>query len=193
MASEIHSAAHRGQLDRARRPFAGIWWLVVLRGLCGILFGVVAVLEPGVAILSLLAVFAVYMLVDGLFGLISAVMASQRGERWGLLLTESLFNFVVGVVMLLFPEITVLSFMLLIAAWAILTGALMTGAAMNHRGDGRWWLVAGGLASVVFGIVLAIGPLIGAVVLTWWLGIYALIFGTALVVFGLRLRAIAVE
>ncbi|MBW8856165.1 MAG: HdeD family acid-resistance protein, partial [Bradyrhizobium sp.] len=180
MASEIHSAAHSGPRDSARRPFAGIWWLVALRGLCGILFGVVAVLEPGITILSLLAVFAVYMLVDGLFGLISAVMAGQRGERWGLLLTESLFNFVVGVVMLLFPEITVLSFMLLIAAWAILTGALMAGAAMNHRGDGRWWLVAGGLASVVFGIVLAVGPLIGAVVLTWWLGIYALIFGTAL-------------
>jgi uncharacterized membrane protein HdeD (DUF308 family) len=67
----------------------------------------------------------------------------------------------------------------------------MVGATMNHRRDGRWPLVIGGLVSVVFGIVLAIGPLIGAVVLTWWLGIYALIFGAALVAFALKLRAVA--
>ena len=188
MASEIRS----GPIERGRRPFDGIWWLIVLRGLCGIAFGLIAVLEPGVAILSLLWIFAIYMLADGVFGLISAVMAGQRGERWGFLLAESLFNVGVGVLVLLFPAITILAFMLLIAVWAIITGALMIGTAMNHRRDGKWPLVIGGLASVVFGIVLAVGPLIGAVVLTWWLGLYALIFGAALVAFGLRLRMITV-
>jgi uncharacterized membrane protein HdeD (DUF308 family) len=191
MTSDIHNAQRSGVVVRGGRPFAGIWWLILLRGLCGILFGVVAVLAPGVTILSLVVVFAVYMLVDGVVGLISAVMAGQRGERWGLLVAESLFNLLVGVVMLLFPEITIFTFMLLIAGWAIVTGALMVGATMNHRRDGRWPLVIGGLVSVVFGIVLAIGPLIGAVVLTWWLGIYALIFGAALVAFALKLRAVA--
>ncbi len=184
--------AQNEPIERSNRPFAGIWWLVVLRGLCGILFGVVAVLAPGVTILSLVVVFAVYMLADGVFGLISAVMAGQRGERWGLLVGESLFNFVTGVVMLLFPAITVFAFMLLIAVWAIVTGALMIGTAMNHRQDGKWPLVIGGLVSVVFGIVLAVGPLIGAAVLTWWLGLYALIFGGALLAFGLKLRSVAV-
>jgi uncharacterized membrane protein HdeD (DUF308 family) len=198
MTSEIHGAQRNGvverrAVDRSNRPFDGIWWLMVLRGLCGILFGAVAILEPGVTILSLVVVFAVYMLVDGVFGLISAVMASQRGERWGLLVAEGLFNVVVGVIMLLFPTVTIFTFMLLIAGWAILTGALMIGVAINHRRDGKWPLVIGGLVSVVFGIVLAIGPLIGAVVLTWWLGIYALIFGGALVAFGLKLRAVVVE
>jgi uncharacterized membrane protein HdeD (DUF308 family) len=188
MTSEIRSAKPSAVL--ARGPFSGIWWLLVLRGICGILFGVVAVLEPGVAILSLVAVFAVYLLVDGIFGLISAVMAGQRGERWGLLVAESLFNVAVGVLMLLFPDLSILAFMLLIAAWAIITGALMIGAAMNHRRPGKWPLVIGGLVSVVFGIVLAVGPLIGAVILTWWLGIYALIFGAALAAFGLRLRLV---
>ena len=191
MTSDIHGAERSGVVERGNRPFAGIWWLMVLRGLCGILFGVVAILAPGVTILSLVVVFAVYMLADGVFGLISAVMAGQRGERWGLLVAESLFNVLVGVVMLLFPTITIFAFMLLIAAWAIVTGALMIGVAINHRRDGKWPLVIGGLASVVFGIVLAVGPLIGAVVLTWWLGIYALVFGGALVAFGLKLRTIA--
>jgi uncharacterized membrane protein HdeD (DUF308 family) len=193
MTSEIHSVQQSGAIQRGNRLFAGIWWLLLLRGLCAILFGVVAILAPGVTILSLVVVFAIYMLADGLFGLVSAVLASQRGERWGLLVAESLFNVLVGVVMLLEPEITIFTFMLLIAAWAIVTGALMIGTAMNHRRDGKWPLVIGGLASVVFGIVLAVGPLIGAVVLTWWLGIYALIFGAALLAFALKLRSIAAE
>ena len=193
MTSEIHSAQPSGPIAHGTRPFGGIWWLMVLRGVCGILFGVIAILEPGPTILSMVVVFAVYMLADGVFGLISAVMAGQRGERWGLLVAEGLFNVVTGVAMLLYPQITVFTFMLLIAAWAIVTGALMIGVAMNHRRDGKCPLVIGGLTSVVFGIVLAVGPLIGAVVLTWWLGIYALVFGGALVAFGLKLRSIAVE
>jgi uncharacterized membrane protein HdeD (DUF308 family) len=190
MTSEIRSAEPSEPIARGHRPFDGIWWLVVLRGLCGILFGVIAILEPGPTILSMVVVFAVYMLADGVFGLISAVMAGQRGERWGLLVAESLFNVLVGVVMLLFPTLSLLTFMLLIAAWAIVTGALMIGTAMNHRRGGKWPLVIGGLASVVFGIVLAVAPLIGAVVLTWWLGLYALIFGAALTAFGLKLRLV---
>src|ERR1700754_4726771 len=99
MTSDIRSARESGPFERGYRPFGGIWWLIVLRGLCGILFGVFAVLQPGVTILALISVFAVYMLAAGVFGLISAVMAGQRGERWGLLVAESLFNVLVGVVM----------------------------------------------------------------------------------------------
>jgi uncharacterized membrane protein HdeD (DUF308 family) len=195
MTSDIQGA-HRGDpieqraVDGDHRPFAGIWWLMVLRGLCGVVFGLVAILAPGITALSIVLVFAIYMLADGFFGLISAAMAGRRGERWGLLIAESLFNVVVGLIMLLFPTLSILAFMLLIAAWAIVTGALMVGSTMNHRRDGKGLLVIGGLASVVFGIVLAVAPLIGAVVLTWWLGIYALIFGGALVAFGLKLRRI---
>ena len=190
MTSDISGAERGAAVERSLQPFAGIWWLMVLRGLCGILFGVAAILVPGAAILSLVVVLAVYLLADGIFGLISAVMAGQRGERWGLLVAESLVNVIIAVVMLLFPDIAVLSFMLLLAVWAIVTGALMIGTALNHRHQGKAPLVIGGLASVVFGIVLAVGPLIGAVILTWWLGIYALIFGGALLAFGLRLRLV---
>ena len=193
MTSELSSAERSGPIAGGLRPFAGIWWLMLLRGLCGIVFGVIAVLEPGIAVLSLIAVFAVYLLADGVFGLVSAVMAGQRGERWSLLVAESLLNLGVGVEMLLFPTITVFTFMLLVAAWAILTGALMIGTALNHRRAGRRALVLGGLVSVVFGILLAIGPLIGAAILTWWLGLYALIFGGALMVFALKLRGLAAE
>jgi uncharacterized membrane protein HdeD (DUF308 family) len=99
-------------------------------------------------------------------------------------------NLVIGFIIIMAPGISLTVFMLLLAAWAIVTGGLMIGTAMNHKRDGKAWLIGGGLISVLFGIVLAVAPIIGAVVLTWWLGLYALIFGVALIVFGLRLRTI---
>ncbi|HVT52918.1 MAG TPA: DUF308 domain-containing protein [Dongiaceae bacterium] len=173
------------------RLFAGIWWLMVLRGVAGIVFGLFALFAPGATVLSLLLLLGIYLIVDGVFGLVSALMAGRRDERWGLLLVESLLNLLIGIVMIAEPGISLVVFMLLFAGWAIVTGGLMIGAAMNHKRDGKAWLIGGGLISVVFGIVLALAPIIGAVVLTWWLGLYALIFGVALLVFGLRLRNIA--
>jgi uncharacterized membrane protein HdeD (DUF308 family) len=198
MTSDIHGASGNGRRDRtverhdpAARLFAGIWWLMVLRGLAGIVFGLLALFAPGATVLSLLLLLGIYLIVDGVFGLASAVMAGRRNERWGLLLVESLLNLLIGIVMIAEPGFSLVVFMLLFAGWAIVTGALMIGAAMNHKRDGKAWLIGGGLISVVFGIVLAVAPIIGAVVLTWWLGIYALVFGVALLVFGLRLRNIA--
>jgi len=178
----------RGEIVRA---FAGIWWLMVLRGIAAIVLGLIAVVAPTDTVLALLLFLGIYLIVDGVFGLASSLIAGRRQERWGLLMAESLLNLLVGVIILSAPGIGLVVFMLLLAAWAIVTGALMIGTAMNHKRDGKGWLVGGGLVSVVFGILLATAPVIGAVVLTWWLGVYALLFGAALVVFGFRLRSIA--
>lgn len=192
MTSDIHGNFH-GTVERrgeVTRVFAGIWWLIVLRGVAAIVLGLIAIFAPSDTVLALLLFLGIYLVVDGAFGLVSAVMAGRRQERWGLLIAESLFNIVVGVILLLEPGIGLIVFMLLLAAWAIVTGALMIGTAMNHKRDGKAWLVGGGLVSVVFGILLAVAPVIGAVVLTWWLGVYALMFGVALIAFGIRLRSI---
>jgi uncharacterized membrane protein HdeD (DUF308 family) len=176
---------------RFNRPFAGIWWLIVLRGLAGVVFGLVALFAPGATVISLLLILGAYLMVDGAFGLVSALMAGQRQERWGLLAVESVLNLIIGFIVIMAPDIGLTVFMLLLAAWAIVTGGLMIGAAMNHKRDGKNWLIGGGLISVLFGIVLAVAPIIGAVVLTWWLGVYALVFGIALILFGFGLRNIA--
>jgi uncharacterized membrane protein HdeD (DUF308 family) len=141
--------------------------------------------------LSLVILFSAYMLVDGIFGIISAVRAIRRKEdRWGLLIFEGLLDIATGAVAFLWPGLTVVAFVWLIAAWAIVSGGLMTAAGFRLNIDhGRWWLVLGGLLSVAYGVLLIITPLIGAVVLTWWLGAYALIFGVALVIFSLKLRS----
>ena len=167
------------------------WWLFTLRGIFAIVFGLLALIFPGPTMLSLVILFSAYMLVDGIFGIISAVRAIRRKEdRWGLLIFEGLIDIAVGILAFLWPGITVVAFVLLVGAWAIVTGALITAAgfrlAVSH---GRWWLVLGGVLSLAYGTLLVITPLIGAIVLTWWLGAYALVFGIALVIFSFKLRS----
>jgi uncharacterized membrane protein HdeD (DUF308 family) len=166
------------------------WWALGLRGVFAILFGLVALFLTGPTILSLVLFFSAYMLVDGVFGIVAAVRAARQGERWVLLVLEGVLNIAVGILALVMPGLTVIAFVLLLAAWSLVSGGLMIGAAFRLRKDhGRWWLAVAGIVSVIFGVLLAIAPLIGAIVLTWWLGAYALAFGVALLVLAFRLRA----
>jgi uncharacterized membrane protein HdeD (DUF308 family) len=190
MTSTTINSAADVQSDSAARTLVQNWWLFTLRGVLGIIFGCIALIFPGPTMLSLVIVFSAYMLVDGVAGIISAVRAIRKKDRWGLLLFEGLLNIVVGIAAFLWPGITVIAFVLLVAAWAIVSGALMTAAGFRLNGaHGRWWLVLGGLLSLAYGALLVATPLIGAVVLTWWMGAYALAFGVALVVFSFKLRS----
>jgi uncharacterized membrane protein HdeD (DUF308 family) len=191
MASTTFNPASDVRSNPAAQTLVQNWWLFTLRGVLGIIFGCVALIFPGPTILSLVLLFSAYMLVDGIFGIISAMRAIRRKEdRWGLLIFEGLLNIVVGIATFLWPGLTVVAFVWLIAAWAIVSGGLMTATGFQLNIDhGRWWLVLGGLLSLAYGVLLVITPLIGAIVLTWWLGAYALVFGVALVVFSFKLRA----
>jgi uncharacterized membrane protein HdeD (DUF308 family) len=166
------------------------WWAVALRGAFGILFGLVALFSPGATILALVLLFSAYLLADGVFGIVAAVRAASKHQRWGLLLLEGIVNIAVGVLALVWPGLTALAFVLMVAAWSIVTGGLMIAAALKlHPEYGRWWLVLGGALSIVFGVLLVIAPLAGLVVLTWWVGAYALVFGIMLLILAFRLRA----
>ncbi len=166
------------------------WWAIGIRGALGILFGLIALFLPGATMLSLVLVFAAYAFADGVFGIVSAVRAARAHERWGYLLLEGLVNIAVAAVAVLWPGITVVAFVLLVAFWAILTGILELMAAFRLNFiDGRGWLIFGGIVSILYGALLIVAPMIGAVVLTWWLGAYALVFGVSLVVLAFKLHA----
>ncbi|MFC6390657.1 HdeD family acid-resistance protein [Methylorubrum zatmanii] len=178
------------RLDAMSAVLARNWWLVALRGVFALLFGLAAFIAPTAFVLSLVLFFAAYMLVDGIFGIVAAVRAAQRHERWGFLLLEGLLDIVVGLAAFLVPAAAVWAFVLLVAAWALVTGGLMIAAAFRlHLHYGRWWLGLGGVVSVLFGIALLINPGMSALVLTWWLGGYAVAFGVLLLVLAFRLRA----
>jgi len=166
------------------------WWAIAIRGVCGIVFGLIALFLPGATMLTLVLFFSAYMLVDGIFGIVAAVRAASHHQRWGLLVLEGVLNIAVGVIAFIWPGLTAVTFVLLIAAWAIVTGVLEIVAALRlHPEYGRWWLILSGAASVIFGVLLVVAPLAGVIVVTWWIGAFALIFGIMLVVLAFRLRA----
>lgn len=166
------------------------WWAVALRGTFSLLFGLIAFAFPGAMMLSFVLVFSAYMLVDGVLAIVAAVRAAKQREHWGLLVLEGVLDIAAGTIAFLWPGLTLLMFVLLVAVWALVSGAVMMTAAFRLNIEhGRWWLAFGGLASIVYGALLIVTPLIGAVVLTWWLGAYAMVFGALLLVFAFRLRA----
>ncbi len=178
------------RLDAMSAALARNWWLVALRGVIAILFGAVAFIAPGAFVLSLVLFCAAYMLVDGIFAVVGAVRAAQRHERWGFLLLEGLVDIVVGVAAVLVPAAAVWAFVLLLAAWALVTGGLMIAAAFRlHLHYGRWWLVLGGVVSILFGLALLINPGMSALVLTWWIGSYTFAFGVLLLILAFKLRS----
>ncbi len=165
------------------------WWIVLLRGIAAILFGLITLYWPGITMLSLVALFAAYCSWTGAFAIASAIRAARRRERWIFLVLNGIVNIAAGVVALLWPGITVLAFVMIIAASSILSGAFMIVSAFRLNVDhGRIWLLLGGLVSLAFNVLLVLAPLAGALVLTWW-GAYALFFGCFLVILSIRLRA----
>lgn len=176
--------------DPLNAVLAQNWWAIAIRGVLGILFGIIAFAYTGVTILSLVLVFAAYALVDGVFAVIAAVRAARRHDRWGWLTFEGIAGILTAAIAVAVPGITVLAFVLLVAVWAVVTGVLEIGAAFRlNMEHGRVWLALGGAASIVFGVLMFIAPMAGAVVLTWWLGAYELVFGVTLLVLAFRLRS----
>jgi uncharacterized membrane protein HdeD (DUF308 family) len=166
------------------------WWVVALRGVLALAFGVIALLVPVATMLSLLLIFAAYMLVDGIFAIISAVRAARAGERWVWLLLQGILSIVAAGITVVWPGITLVAYVLVVAVWAIASGALMIAAGTQLNKDyGRWWLGLGGALSIIWGILLILAPLIGALVMTWWLGIWAIVFGASLIVLAFSLRS----
>ena len=190
MAAKGSSAPEWARCDALSEVLADSWWAVGLRGVLGIVFGLICLLTPGIALGAFVILFSAYMLVDGVFAIISGVRAARSGERWGLLILEGIVDIAAGVVAFLWPLITVVALTWLVAIWAIVSGVLMLSAAFTLNIDhGRWWLALGGIASVVFGLLLVIEPLVGAVVLTIWIGAYALVFGVFLLILAFQLHS----
>jgi uncharacterized membrane protein HdeD (DUF308 family) len=179
-----------------RDPVIGVealsrnWWLFLLRGLAGILFGIITFIAPAISLAALVLLFGAYAFADGVLAIVAAVR--RRGEaRWGMLLLEGVAGIAVGVMTLFLPGITALTLLYLIAAWAIVTGVLELVAAVRLRKEikGEWVLALGGIASIAFGVLVALLPGAGALAIVIWIGAYALVFGVLLVVLSFRLRS----
>jgi uncharacterized membrane protein HdeD (DUF308 family) len=179
-------------IDPRSAYLARNWRTIAFRGVVAIIFGLAAVLLPATALSTLVLIFAAYMLIDGVVAIIAGLRAAAHHERWALFAIEGIVNLAAGVAAMLFPSLTVLVLVTILGVWAVISGVLLIVAAIRlHATHGRWWLAISGLVSLVWGVLLNLAPIAGALVLTWWLGAYALLFGIALLFLAFRLRRAA--
>ena len=166
------------------------WWLLALRGLAGVLFGILAFVWPAITLFVLVYLFGAFALVNGICSLVLAWYAPRGYPRFGALILGGILSIVAGLIAFFLPGITALGLLIMIAAWAIVIGVIEILAAVQLRKVLRneWLLILAGLASVGFGVVLLLYPTAGALVLVWWIGAYALIFGILLMILAFRLR-----
>lgn len=166
------------------------WWLVLLRGIAAILFGVLAFAWPGLTLLVLVTLWGAYALADGVFALGAAISGGGGVvPRWWLVIA-GLLGIGAGLVTFFAPGMTALALITLIGAWAIVRGLVEIVGAIQLRKeiDNEWWLIASGALSVVFGVLVLGAPGEGALALVWVIGAYAAAFGVTLVALALRLR-----
>lgn len=169
------------------------WWMILLRGLVAILFGILILARPGISLLSLVIVFGAFALVDGVSNVVTAWGGRREHEHWWVLFFAGLAGIVLGVLTFVNPGVTALVLLFYIAVWAILTGVMQMVAAIRLRKEieGELWLGLAGLASVVFGVILISRPGDGALAVLWLIGAYALAYGVLLLILAIRARLFA--
>ena len=162
------------------------WWALALRGVLGIIAGLIALFFPGITLAAFVLLFTAYLLVDGAFALIAGFRSARRHERSWPLFLEGVANIAAGLVAFLWPGIALLALVYLVAFWAILSGVFLIATAFRPDAQREWLLALGGVISVIFGVLLVFAPIPGAVVLAWWFGAYALAFGIVLLISAFR-------
>jgi uncharacterized membrane protein HdeD (DUF308 family) len=169
---------------------AGHWWALALRGVFSILFGLAALVRPGIALEALILLFGAYALVNGAFAIVGVFGGTRRGTpRWVLLL-EGIVSILAGLFTLVYPGLTAFALLYLVAAWAIVTGLAQIATAIRLRQEirGEWALILGGILSVLFGLLLAILPGVGILSLIWLIGAYAVAFGVLMLITAFMVR-----
>lgn len=166
------------------------WWALALRGLLAVIFGLLALIFPPAVLVTLVLMFGAFTLVDGILDIVLAVRTAQQRARWWPFLVEGLIDIAVGVATFVWPGITALVLLFLVAAWAILTGVFRIIAAIRLRKviSGEWMLIVSGILSVVVGVLFAIFPGAGALAVVQLIGAFAIMLGVLTMILSFRLR-----
>jgi uncharacterized membrane protein HdeD (DUF308 family) len=166
------------------------WWVLALRGVFAIIFGVLALIWPALTLLVLITLFGAYTLVDGIFAVIAGIASYGHNERWWAVLLEGIAGIILGVLTFLWPGTTALVLVYFIAAWALITGIFEIVAAIRLRKaiEGEWMMILSGIVSIFLGLFLVVAPGPGALGLTWVIGAYAIVWGILLLILAFRLR-----
>jgi uncharacterized membrane protein HdeD (DUF308 family) len=166
------------------------WRLIVLRGVAALIFGILAFAWPGATLSTLVILFALYALFDGVVALTTGIKAPKGMSGRGSLLLKGVIDLAAGVIALLYPGITAVSLLYLIGAWAIFSGGAEIGAAflLRHELTNELFLMLGGAISVLFGLLMFRNPNAGALAVIWLIGTFAIIYGAMLLMLAFELK-----
>src|SRR6266699_5540675 len=183
-----------------RRPAIGLgsamvhalaknWWLLLLRGIAAIIFGLLAFAWPGLTLVTLILLYGAYAFVDGVLAIIAAITGGVPGSRWWLAIV-GLLGIAAGLLTFLMPGLSALVLLFFIAGWAIATGVFQIMGAIKLRKeiDNEWLLILGGIISLLFGVGMMLAPGAGALALVWVIGAYSVVMGVIFVALAFRLR-----
>jgi uncharacterized membrane protein HdeD (DUF308 family) len=165
------------------------WWVLALRGLFAVLFGICAIVWPGLTVGIFVALFGAYAIVNGLFTLIAGLRGGAGVHRLSLII-QGAFSVIVGILVWVWPGLTALALLYWIAIWAIIVGVMEITSAVQLRKEiaNEWFLGIAGALSILFGLICFVHPASGALAVVWLIGIYAILFGVTLIGLGFRLR-----
>ena len=171
--------------------FSRLWWMVALRGLLLLLFGLAAVFWPGVTLTVLVLWIGAGFLVNGVIALVAAI-AGRDVEGRGWLVIEGLLGLLAGIVTFVYPGITQIVLLWLVAGWAIFSGIAQIAAAVQFRKviRGEWLLGLAGALAIVFGVLVIARPAVGLLTVALLIGWFAILYGVALLALGFRLRGL---
>ncbi|MGE0172984.1 MAG: HdeD family acid-resistance protein [Oligoflexales bacterium] len=169
------------------------WWSWVVRGLAAIILGVCAFTVPGITLAGLVLMYGVYAFVDGIVKIASVFVSRVEREREGVWwpILGGIAGIAVGVMTFMYPAITLVALVYLVAAWALVTGILEVASAIELRKEvqGEWLLALSGVLSILFSFLLVLRPGAGMLGIMWMLGAYMLLFGVLLISLGFRMRS----
>ena len=168
------------------------WWLAALRGALAVVFGIVAFVWPGLTFEVLVLLIGANAFVERIIVISFGFMAAGSGGRWWPLVLGGLVGVAAGMLTFFYPGATALALVLVIGAWAIVTGVLEIAAAIRLRNliSNEWLMGLSGLVSIVFGALVLVQPVSGALALVYLFGFYAIIAGLAQLGLALRLRGL---
>jgi uncharacterized membrane protein HdeD (DUF308 family) len=177
-------------VERIAKSVTNQSWLLVLQGILAVAFGVIAWVWPDLTVTTLVILFGAYAIASGVMSLWAAVGAHRVGDSPWPFIFRGLLGIGTGVVVAVWPDISALALLYVIAAWAIVVGIyeVMAAIALRKAIGNEWLLALAGIASIAFGVLAAIYPGDGAVALVWTIGVYAIVFGILMIAYGFRLH-----
>lgn len=172
--------------------FKALWLIPTLRGVFAILFGILLFAYPGVSLILMLTFFGAFVMVSGIFTVVMAVMRRQFDPMWQTYLMDGIVNIVIGVLVFVWPSITAMALVYIIAAWALISGAmqLVNAFSLRQHFPSVWLNMIMGLILVVFGLAVFIHPGAGAVAISYVIALVAFTYGIFAIGFGLQLRKV---